>query len=907
MKPEDKARVWIDMKLRDAGWEVIDRNQLTPNSNAVAIREGLMEGNKESDYLLLVGGKAIGVVEAKKSDIHINNIKMQSQAEDYTRLLQKWYPTYEKVIPFAYVSNGQEIAFKDVRIKDSEFAQQKDFHRPRELLKSLGIEKNYNSFPFLDPKGLRTCQFEAIQAFENSIKSGKKRALMVLATGAGKTFTSCMVAYRMLNYTPVKRVLYLVDRNNLGSNALDNFSRFSLTEKGQVFTDIHAVEKLTSKPLNEKTKVYISTIQRLYSQLTGEAIEYSEEDEDNRKGHKEGDIVEIPENPRIPSDFFDLIIIDECHRSIYSDWQKVLSYFNNAFLLGLTATPISETNTFFENNQVSDYTLEKSIVDGVNVPHRIYRIATDLGEHGGEVQAGTQIEVTSRETNRTEIRDVKEDTTFSKGQLNRSIIVEDNIRKVLQHYKDVVYSELYPEREPNFDYLPKTLIFATSEAHAQTVVRIAKEVFDKTNDEKFVQRITYSVGNSQDLIKSFNIDKEFRIAVTVTLVATGTDVPPLEVLIFLNDVRSDVLYRQMKGRGVRTIKPDALQKVTPNAYSKDLFFLIDAVGVTESEKVTPSPSDTVKRPFNPTLEQLIEQMSLRYIPDDYLQLLAGKLSRIGNCADKEDLDRFYEIANFNLLDLAKRIFDALEKSLLPEFISANEGNTERVALVSELLNNVPARKKLIEIAKGYVKVTKETPDNIQHFGFSMELAKKSIEEFESYVQRHRDRIEALRLIYNNEVGQLTSKMLKDLETKLREDLPGFNSTLLWGDYERLNIENKGIVKPLIGEQVDAITNLIQLVRFAYKQITTLYAIPTIVAKHFELWCGQKQRDFSMTPEQKLVFKKIAEYIAMNGSIQAKDLLNKKPDLLNALLRMFKSMPSANEQIASLNQFILKVA
>ena len=444
------------------------------------------------------------------------------------------------------------------------------------------------------------------------------------------------------------------------------------------------------------------------------------------------------------------------------------------------------------------------------------------------------------------------------------------------------------------------MIFAVSEAHAQLIVEVAKEVFGRT-DDKFVQKITYSCGNANELIKSFRYDVDFRIAVTVTLVATGTDVRPLEVLIFLNDVHSETLYAQMKGRGCRTISPTQLQTVTPNALTKELFYLIDAVGVTESEKFVPNLDEKDERAFNPTLEALFEKMALGYLPDDYFQLLASKLSCIGHRADPEDLKEYEELSKISPIEWAKSIMDVLEEGKLPPFTSASEDNHERMAVVKDLLANIPARKKLVEIAKGYVKEIVGKTDTIISAGFSTEDAQASTKAFETYVDAHRDDVEALRLIYNQETGKLTRAAIDDLEKKLSASLPGFRVGRLWNDYALLNPAK---IKPLMSDQ-QAVTNLIQLVRYAFNQIDSLYPLTSLAAQRFALWCGQAQR--SITLEQRELFKKIAVYIAQNGSCDIRDLIQTMPEVAGSLISFCRSADAANKELFTLNEFILKAA
>lgn len=869
LKPEQRAREWIDRKLEDAGWKVINRDEYAPGMTAVAVREAAMRGGLEADYLLLINGKAAAVLEAKREEISLSNPHLIAQAENYTKQVKPWYPTWLLPLPFVYLSNGKEIAFKDCRKPNAKYEIITKFPRPWDLVRRLHLGE-FDGLLYLSPKGLRKCQYEALNNLEASFKDGKRRAVMVLATGSGKTFTACMMAYRMLSFTPMKHVLFLVDRNNLGTAAATELKTFKLTESGKPLSEIFWVEQLTNRPIDPRTRIVVSTIQRLYSLLTGNTDSYSEEDEDAGMGHHEGDVVELPANPTLPPDFFDLIIIDECHRSIYSDWQKVLTYFNRARLVGMTATPIPETLAFFDNNRVANYTYEQSVLDDVNVSFRIYRIKTELTEEGGTIETGDKLEVTNRLDAKRHQQVAIEERAFSKADLNRRVVVRDQIRKVLQEYKDAVYTQFYPEREPNFDYLPKTLIFALSDAHAQLIVEVAKEVFNRTDDH-FVQKITYSIGNSNERIKQFRYDVNFRIAVTVTLVATGTDVRPLEVLIFFNDVHSETLYAQMKGRGCRTITPSQLQAVTPNAKSKELFYIVDAVGVTESEKYVPSlDGNDGPHPINPTLEALFEQMALGHLPDDYFHLLASKLSCIGNRADPEDLQEYAEFSPISPLTWAKTIMDALDKGNLPPFVSASHENRERMAVVHDLLTNIPARKKLVEIAKGYVKEILGKTDSVVSAGFSMENAKASTMAFEEYVRAHRDDIEALRLIYNEESGKITRAAIDDLAKYLSMSLPGFHVGRLWNDYALICPDK---VTPLRSDQ-QAVTDLIQLVRYAFNMIDSLYTLTSLTAQRFELWCGQVQR--SITTEQKELFRKIAFYIAQNGSCELKGLIQIMP-------------------------------
>ncbi|KAA6339193.1 putative type I restriction enzymeP M protein [termite gut metagenome] len=673
MSPEEKARLEIDKKLENAGWKVVDRDEYSSSVSAMAVKEGLLKGNKETDYLLFLEGKAIGVLEAKKEYTKLSDVVV-AQAEDYTHQLLNWCQCWQKPLPFVYLSNGKELLFRDIRNVAIDYQPLQRMHTPKELAKIANIQNEYAGLPYLSPKGLRKCQYEAVTELENSLRKGDKRALMVLATGAGKTFTACMAAYRLLSYTPAKRILFLVDRNNLGKQAGGEFGTFRLTEIGDPFNTIFVTERLKSPQIPPESNVIISTIQRLFAVLTGKKFT----DEDEFEGIQEDDReITLDNNILLPPDFFDVIIVDECHRSIYGRWQQVLKYFNHTRIIGLTATPAPETLAFFNNNRIVNYTLEKSIADGINVNFRMYCIKTKVSSEGGTIEKEDKVtEVVSYTgESKSVVMDAQE--VYGYTELDRSVVNPAQIRLVLELFRNAVYTDLYPDRTPDLAYTPKTLIFAKNDNHATNIVAIAKTVFPNQSAD-FVQKITYSAGDSTELIRRFRNDKSFRIAVTVNLVATGTDIRPLEILLFMRDVGSDILYTQMKGRGVRIIGDEQLHNVTPNATSKDLFYLVDAVGVTEREKFIPKPQGGINPPpANPTLEQLLEQIAHGYLPDDYLQLLASRLSRINAKSEEKQRNDFANIAGITMYDLAVSIFSVLENETLPPFNDVNDPNTER--------------------------------------------------------------------------------------------------------------------------------------------------------------------------------------------------------------------------------------
>ena len=897
--PEEKARKKIDMLLKKAGWSIVPRDQYSPGVSAVAIEEGLLKGNLEADYLLFLEGKAIGVLEAKKESVSLDDI-VANQAENYTHKLLPMYQYWENPLPLIYLSNGKELLFKNAKIPGSTYQKLDAMHTPKEMVKLSGINSFFAGLPTLDPKGLRDCQYEAITNLEASFRNSQRKALIVLATGAGKTFTACLAAYRFLAYTPARRVLFLVDRNNLGKQAEGAFGDFKLTENGEPFSTIYTTERLRSGKISDKTNLVICTIQRLFSVITGQELQDDDDGESSFESDTQPD-VELNGKLLLPPDFFDLIIVDECHRSIYGRWRKVLEYFKEARIIGLTATPGDETMAFFNNNRVVNYTLEKSIVDEINVDCRVYRIRTSATENGGEIHKGEKYREITTYTGEKRMTRAVEATPYQANDLDRAVINPEQIKLVLESYKNAVYSELYPSRDPNIAYIPKTLIFAKSDAHADNIIKIIREQVFPGQCPEFAQKITYSAGDSNALIKNFRNDKKFRIAVTVTLVATGTDVKPLEVLIFMRDVNSESLYVQMKGRGVRTITDDALRNVTPNADSKDIFYLVDAIGVTEHVKNSqaPEPTDGV----NISLEKLLEQITHGYLPDDNLRLLAARLARINSKSTEEQRSEFTDLAGMEMKEIASNIYEAFENGSLAAapFESSNQPNELRKALVQPLALHEKARKFLLILNAGFVKILQPGRDTLISTGFSVENAQETITKFEEYVQAHRDEEEAIRIIAENTGEPITYAMLEDLKKKFLAANSQFSIDNLWHSYKVVNQDT--VVPFKDATEKEALTNLIQLVRFSLKMIPELRSLTSLAAQRFELWCGQNQRD-TLSETQRYIAREITNYVVSNGYGSRAAFAERNKSLLIQAKKAFGSMENVDKIILSLSSFML---
>ena len=929
LQPEEKARVKIDEMLRRAGWDIVSRGEYSEMNNACAVTEGLLKGLREADYILFAGGKAIGILEAKRAENKLDTA-VAEQAQGYSAGVPDWYQTWQKPLPFVFLSNGETLLFRDMRSEEITYTPLKRMYTAKELVAMADIDSEYAALPALPPvgeKGLRQCQYDAVCSIERSFKQKKNRALVSLATGAGKTFTACTLTYRQLTYTRVRRVLFLVDRNNLGRQAEGEFCQYRLTENGDVFNSLYAVCRLKTLEEARSAQVVVSTIQRLFSVLTGQPLFADDEEEEAEQAALFGDDepeeeIELPDELFLPPDFFDLIIVDECHRSIYGKWQRVLNYFRSAKMVGLTATPTPEAEAFFDRNFASNYTFEDSVRDGVNVPPRIYRIKTKVTESGGQIRSGEKVNKKSKLTGA--VREVKEEEQkYTSTQLDRSVINKEQIRTVVRAFKDSIYTALYPDRYPDWHFIPKTLFFAKSDSHADHIIEQIKKVFavefpEEKIPDHFVTKITYSAGNTNELIRDFRNKKEFRIAVTVTLVATGTDVKPLECVVFMRDVASAVLYTQMKGRGCRRIGDDILQSVTPNAAGKDCFYIIDAVGVTEHEHMIPGveggEGGQPPQPV-PSLQRLLELLAHGNVGDDALMLLAGYLAKCLNKGDESDVREWGEIAGISLKDFVGRLTEALQpdscvsadgrpetaSNSLPPYTDINEPNTERKVLISELINNPSARQKILEINAGFIKILLPGEDELTYTGFGKEEAQTYIEAFETYMKDHKDDVEALRIIYNEEKIPITRAMLEDLQAKLLKADAMYKPQYIWQNYKIFKADNS--VVPLESkDEREALTNLIQIARYVYGKTGTLVSPVRGYKKGFNLYAGQQQRP--LTEEQRQLLEVIARYIVQNGAVTNTEIFdNLGSSYAMGLVQTFKR-ENVDTELRKLSVFIL---
>ena len=611
MTPEQRARRNIDSMLEAAGWHVQNHAGHDPSAAlGVAVREYPLRADQRADYLLFINGVAIGIIEAKPEGTTLSGALQQ--AERYRASLPNNLRTLAG-LPFSYASTGVETYFRDIRDSNSRSRPIFTFHTPETLshqaieLRTLR-ERLTDDLPSLERGSLRDCQFEAITNLEESLKEARPRALIQMATGSGKTYAAVSAVYRLIRFAGIKRVLFLVDRRNLGRQALREFQAYTPPDDNSKFTELYNVQHLASNTIDSVSQVCITTLQRLYSMLKGDPDYETEKEEVSDFENGEGRTAEVIYNPSIPIDTFDIIIVDECHRSIYGRWRQVLEYFD-AFIVGLTATPYRQTLGFFDHNLVSEYRHEQAVEDNVNVGYYVYRIQTEITQSGSTLEAGSYVARRNKQSRRLNWDELDADVEYTETQLDREVVATDQIRTVIQIFKEKFSTELFPSRQ----IVPKTLIFAKDDSHAEDIVHIVREVFAR--DDEFCQKITYQSDKPEELIAQFRNDSTFRIAVSVDMISTGTDIKPLECLIFMRAVRSSGYFEQMKGRGVRTINTDDLLAVTGDATAKTHFIIVDAVGVCDSVKTDSQPlpgdppSGEFPEPTRTDRDQLIDQIS----------------------------------------------------------------------------------------------------------------------------------------------------------------------------------------------------------------------------------------------------------------------------------------------------------
>lgn len=890
MTPEAKAREQIDRRLEHAGWAIQDMKALNLGAaRGVAVREYPTDTGP-ADYVLFVDREAVGVIEAKRDEAGENITFHENQTLRYAHAALKWR-VQTAPLPFLFESTGQIIRFTDGRDPEPRSREIFHFFKP-ELLAAWSAQPDTlrrrlaERMPALPERNLRDCQVGAVTGLEESLAANKPRALVHMATGAGKTFTAITAVYRLLKFAGAKRILFLVDTRNLGKQAHQEFMAYTPPDDARKFTELYNVQRLASATIDPHAQVCISTIQRMYSILSGEPIDESAEDVSlNEIQQTQAQAKLVRYNPAVPVETFDFIIIDECHRSIYNLWKQVLDYFD-AFLIGLTATPDKRTFGFFNENVVAEYTYEQSVADGVNVGYDVYEIETEITKKGARLRAREWVDHRDRQTRKKRWAATEDDTPYTGKELDRSVVNPSQIRKVIQAMKMAMETEIFPTRRE----VPKTLIFAKTDSHADDIINIVREVYGQGN--AFCKKVTYNASEDPDsILASFRNDYHPRIAVTVDMIATGTDVKPLEVLLFMRDVRSKGYYEQMKGRGVRSLGFDDLKRVSNSADSaKTRFVLIDAVGVEKSCKTETRP---LERKPGVALEDLLQGIAIGHRDDDTVLSLANRLVRLAKQLDPKAQARIEKISGgISVGELGKALIAAIDPDEIveaalaaaqakgitrsEETLTADEiaaARAERVAAACapfdqpELRGQIESARREREQLIDHINL-----DQVTFSGYSAQAeaqARKVIATFADYIAQHKDEIAALSFFYQQpyQRRQLTFDMIEELHDALSRPPLMLTTERLWSAYARVQAAQvKG------ADSKRQLTDLIALVRYAIGMDAELRPFADQVDKRFQEWIFRHnaQRATAFTPEQTEWLRLIKDHIASSCSVNRED-------------------------------------
>ena len=884
LSPEQQARIKIDRQLEAAGWQVQDREDMNLHAGrGVAMREFHLKTGF-ADYLLCVDGKAIGAVEAKKVGTTLSGVHHQSQK--YSVGLPDLPQAWHRPLPFLYESTGVETCFTNGLDPDPRSRRVFCFHRPETLAdwasQSDTLRRRLRHMPPLITEGLWPPQIEAITNLERSLAADRPRALIQMATGSGKTFAAVTAAYRLIKFANARRVLFLVDRGNLGRQALGEFQGYVTPDDGRKFNELYNVQHLTTNYFDDVSRVCITTIQRLYSVLKGEEEgldpDLEERSMDELAGVFGRDTKTVVYNADVPPEYFDHIFIDECHRSIYNLWRGVVEYFD-AYLTGLTATPSKQTFGFFNQNLVMEYPRQRAVADGINVDGSVYRIRTRITEEGSTIQSGLVVEKRDRLTRAQRWDQLDEDLAYAPKQLDSDVVSESQIRTVVRAFKERLFSEIFPGREE----VPKTIIFAKDDSHAEDIVRIVREEFGRGNE--FCQKITYKVAGIKPdyLIAEFRNYYYPRIAVTVDMIATGTDIKPVEALLFMRLVKSANLFEQMLGRGTRIIHPTDLRAVTPDAQVKDRFVIIDAVGVVEHPKVD---VQTLDRKPSLSFPKLLDRLALGAADEDTLSTLAGRLARLArNASQRDDYDLAVVSGGQTLRDLANTLLDAVDPDQQygaaqaetgsdspteAQIQAAAEGLMKQAAMI--FAANPELRQALKDIQRRSEQVIDDVSiDEVRAAGFDEDAsaeARGTVESFRQFIEDNNDEITALQLIFSQPQRQqrLTLAHVKALAEEITRYRPTWTTETLWSAYAQLERD-----KVRGAKAQRALTDLISLVRCVVQLEDELVPYPNLVLHRYEEWlAAQEAAGREFTPEQRQWLDRIAEAVGLNLAFTQED-------------------------------------
>ena len=884
LNPEEQARVLIDAQLVAAGWVVQNREAIDlVNHFGVAVREVIMEKwAGRADYVLYLNRKMVGVIEAKPQGTTLMAVQWQSHrySKGLTETQAKSAVLIDGELPFIYEASGSETNFTNVYDPEPRARHIFNFQKPETLARIIRESENQKqatwrgrvqSLPDTEGYDLRPASRRAVIAIEKSLKDNQhSRSLVQMATGAGKTRMAVTESYRLLKLGGFNRVLFLVDRNNLGDQTLREFRDFTTPDDGRKFTDLYNVDKLTGSGMVGSSAVVISTIQRVFSVLKGQTV--TDNDDPNLDGYIPDAPVEVQYNPELPPEAFDLVIVDECHRSIYGLWRGVIEYFD-AHVVGLTATPTKQTLGFFQQNLVSEYTFPQSVADKVNVDFEVYRIKTKISESGSTIEAGTVVPVLDKKTREQRLMQLDNEMAYSATDLDRSVVSKSQIRTVLETFRDRLFTEIFPGRR----VVPKTLIFAKDDNHAEEIVTQVMQVFGKGND--FAAKITYNAKDPKKLLQDFRNSPTLRVAVTVDMIATGTDVKAIECVFFMRDVRSGTYFEQMKGRGARSMDDASFTSLTPDATHKERFVIVDAVGVTEHDFVDAAPLERTK---TVPLKMLLEKAATFTITADETASLASRLARLSRELTPTENAELTALAGTPLQEITQELVKIADPDTLAGVIenapldAEGKKDTKKAMsdfieqIITPIASNPQLRQRILEIRLSHDLVFDEgSKDELLDARGVVDTskAKSLVESWIKYIEDNKNEITAIQMLYSKpkNVG-ITYKEIKELAERIRRPHPTWTVDVLWNAY--LALEPTKVRK----SAVHTTTDLVSLVRFTLGQMNELVPYAQLVEERYAGWLLQQENlGVKFTDNQKWWLDRIKDAISQSAHFDVKDL------------------------------------
>ncbi|GMV23979.1 MAG: DEAD/DEAH box helicase [Phycisphaerae bacterium] len=698
----------IDRRLKELGWSVTPFRTTTTLDGLTAHAVTEFEtANGPADYALVLNGRLIGIIEAKRRNVDPENVLCQ--AERYARGLAVGEHDYEGIrAPFLWSSNGSEVFFRDCRHPLNLGRAVADYSTPEALCDALAhdqaaaltaLRRLTNNHPRLRPY-----QIAANTAVETALHERRREMLVAMATGTGKTFTTVNQIYRFLRSGTAKRILFLVDRRALAAQAVQAFNAFrpdgttKFTDLYQVFSqrfrrdDLDEANDANSrfdpqvmpseyllKPQAKHTFVYVCTVQRMAMNLFGRAVaQFANKDEAFDDDAEEG--------LGIPIHAFDVVIADECHRGYtaqeLSVWRDTLEHFD-AVRIGLTATPAAHTLAYFKDT-IFEYGYRQAVQDGYLVDYDAVKVQSGVRINGVFLSENEAVRYIDPETGQRRLDRLEAERQFDASAIEREITVPDSNRKVLEEVKK--YAE---EHESTYGRFPKTLIFAVNDqpftSHAQSIVELCRQVFGR--GEEFVSKITGTVDRPLQEIKKFRNRPNPGIVVSVDLMATGVDIPDLEFIVFLRPVKSRILFEQMLGRGTRKgfHFPD-----------KSHFVVFDCFGGTLLDyfKTASDFAADAPTPAGKTIQELVEDIWQNRDRDYATRVLVKRLHRIDKEMSGQARDLF--AAYISEGDLA-RFASALPGELRDNFNSTM--TLLRNPAFQDLLQNYPRAPRTFIVAE----------------------------------------------------------------------------------------------------------------------------------------------------------------------------------------------------------------